>query len=68
MPDSTVIRTLPTMAAGSPGVDMPEVFQTAFSVIHSKCILTFNPGLAVKALGLTYHPYRLSLLGNDKVW
>ena len=28
----------------------------------------FNPGRTVTALGLTYHPYRLSLVGNDKVW
>ena len=49
-------------------MDLPEVFQTAFSVPHLKCLLAFNPSLAVKALGLTYHPSRLSLLGNDKVW
>ena len=33
---------------------MPEVFQTAFSVLCAKHRLTFNPSLTVKALGLTY--------------
>jgi hypothetical protein len=37
---------------------LPEVFQIAFSVLHQRCLLAFNPGLAIKAFGLTYTAYQ----------
>ena len=44
---------------------LPEVFQTAFSVLCTKHRLTFNPSLTVKALGLTLSPSQKRII---KVW